>query len=130
MQDDRRMSAVALWVADLEKSASFYRDVIGIPIEYSDPHEPENVPHYEIMWGDWGEHGPVEPYLWFNIYASPDRKTSGAHVSIRVPDVDRVIELAGHAGIKVVTEPNESPFGGRRAVFEDPDGNLVEISDG
>lgn len=124
------MGAVALWVADLEKSAAFYRDVIGIPLEYSDAHDPENVPHYEIMWGDWEDHGPVEPYLWFNLYASHDRKTSGAHVSIRVPDIERVHANARQFGMNVVTPPTDSPFGGRRAVIEDPDGNLVEISDG
>lgn len=130
MKDARRIGAVALWVEDLERSASFYRDIIGVPIEYSDPHEPENVPHYETMWGEWGEQGPIEPYLWLNLYAGLGRRTSEAHLSIRIPNLDAVHERATQEGVKVVTPPTPSPFGGNRAVFEDPDGNLVELSDG
>lgn len=129
MGDTRRIGAVALWVDDLERSAGFYRDIVGIPLEYSDPHEPENVPHYETMWGEWGDQGPVEPYLWFNLYSGLGRRTSGAHISIRVPNLDEVHERANRADVKVVASPGASPFGGRRAVFEDPDGNLVEVSE-
>ncbi len=62
------MTAVALWVRDLERSASFYRDVVGVPLEFSEPHEPENVEHYEVMWGDWGEKGPTEPSLLESVW--------------------------------------------------------------
>ena len=130
MKESRRIGAVALWVEDLELSASFYRDIVGVPLDYSDPHEPENVPHYETMWGDWDENGPVEPYLWLNLYAGKDRRTSAAHLSIRVPDLDEVHARATKKGVKVITPPSASPFGGSRAVFEDPDGNLIEVSDG
>ena len=67
-----RIGSVALWVSDLELSASFYRDVVGLPLTFSDPHEPENVPHYETMWNgdgrlldelDWSKEGPSEPVV-------------------------------------------------------------------
>lgn len=130
MKESRRIGAVALWVRDLELSASFYRDIVGMPLEYSDPHDPENVPHYETMWREWDEHGPVEPYLWLNLYSGLDRQTSGAQLSIRVPDLNEAHKRAVTKGVKVVVAPVASPFGGSRAVFEDPDGNLVELSDG
>ena len=130
MKKSRRIGAVALWVKDLELSANFYRDIVGIPLEYSDPHDPENVPHYETMWGEWDDHGPVEPYLWLNLYTGLGRQTSGAHLSIRVPNLSKAHALATERGVKVVVAPVASPFGGSRAVFEDPDGNFVELSDG
>lgn len=90
------MSAVALWVGDLERSANFYRDVIGVPLEYSDAHEPENLPHYETMWGEWSSQGPVEPNLWFNLYPMRDKPTSGAQLGF----------------------PGSQPWGGPRSRFK------------
>lgn len=123
------MNAVALWVADLERSAAFYRDVIGVPIEYSDPHEPENVPHYETMWGDWGDAGPLEPHLWFNLYAARDAVSTGAMLSFPVPSIDEVHARASAAGAPVVEAPRAVPWG-RQAVYSDPDGNSVTVSEG
>ncbi len=124
----RRPTAVALWVSDLERAAAFYRDVVGVPLEYSDPHEPENVEHYEVMWGEWGDQGPVEPYLWFNLFASRGRVTSGAQLSFPVGDLAEVHQRAVAAGIRVLREPAAVPWG-RSSLYEDPDGNLVSLTE-
>lgn len=122
------MSAVALWVGDLERSANFYRDVIGVPLEYSDAHEPENLPHYETMWGEWSSQGPVEPNLWFNLYPMRDKPTSGAQLGFPAPSLGEVHDRASKAGVRIVAEPREVPWG-REAVYEDPDGNLVTVTE-
>ncbi len=128
MNEERRIGAVALWVSDLELSAAFYREIIGIALEHSGPHEPENVPHYETMWGAWDDQGPVEPYLWFNLYAATGKPTTGLDLGISVPSLDEVHQRAISAGVKVIKHPAAGTFGGRSATYEDPDGNVVTIS--
>jgi catechol 2,3-dioxygenase-like lactoylglutathione lyase family enzyme len=133
----RRIDGVALWASDLNQSVAFYRDLIGVPLTYSDPHPPEDVPHHEAMWNgdgrlladlDWSAEGPSDPSLWFNLYQADGPPTTGAQVSIPVDDVDRVHTEAISAGVEVLCEPASGAFGGRRAVLLDPDGNRVEIS--
>ena len=128
MKDVCRLGALGLWVGDLERSAAFYRDIIGLPLVYSDPHEPENVPHYETMWGEWGEQGPVEPYLWFNLYAQRETPTSGVQLGFPIPNLNEVHERALASGVKVLAAPRSVPWG-QAAVYEDPDGNLVEVTE-
>lgn len=106
----------------------FYRDVIGVPLEHSEPHQPENVEHYETMWGEWCDHGPVEPYLWLNLFASRDRITSGAQLSFPVPNLSAVLELAAQSGFAIVGEPIDVPWG-RSAELLDPDGNFVTVTE-
>ena len=128
MRDVRRISAIALWVSDLERSAAFYRDIIGVPLVHSDPHEPENVEHYETMWGEWDDHGPVEPDLWFNVFPAHDVVTRGASLSFPVPSLAEVHALATKQGVTVRSEPTDVPWG-RSASYEDPDGNLVTVTE-
>ena len=136
-EDTRRISGIALWVSDLERSASFYRDVIGVPLAYGDAHEPKNVPHYEAMWNgdgrtidelDWSKEGPSEPSLWLNLYLAQDERTSGVELSFPVPNLEEVYRRADEWGAKLVSEPRGTPWGGREFIIEDPDGNQVAVT--
>ena len=55
-----------------------------------------------------------------------------AHVAISVGSRDEVDRLAGRMaadGVRVVSQPRETGDGYYEAVVEDPDGNLVEITE-
>lgn len=119
-----RLSALELWCKDLDASARFYRDVIGVPVSYSEPHEPENVPHHEAMFGSFDD----DTYVFFVLYAAEAEPTTGAHIGLRVDDLDAVHARAVASGVPVEKPPAPSVFGGRGARYRDPDGNHVGVS--
>ncbi len=59
---------------------------------------------------------------------APDANAGGATMlGLRVGDVDRVSATVTQAGARSRRAPADSPFG-RRAVVEDPDGRVVELT--
>lgn len=117
-----RISSVNLRVADLERSAAFYRDLVGLQLDASYGHPPENLPHCEVMFGSF-----EDLYVFFVLFeAAPGEETVRADVGFHVDDLDaaHVRMLAG--GAKVVSEPHDVPWG-REAAYLDPDGNTVTL---
>ena len=51
-------------------------------------------------------------------------------LTIRVTDIDGVIERAAANGARILREPYDSVPGVRSAMIEDPDGNTIEVSQG
>ena len=123
-----RLIEVELRVTDLDASARFYRDVIGVPVKKQDPHPPAYEPHYEAEWGSWDGEG--EGFLLFLIYpASDGRRTTGAEIGFAVERVDDVDRRASAAGADVLEPPAPRPWG-RGAKYVDPDGNVVSVTEG
>lgn len=112
MKVTRIMSNTA--TADLEKAASFYRDILGLDL---------------LM-----DHG------WFRTYGSDAKMTvqisfgseggSGTPVpdlSIEVDDLEAALARFEKAGIPVEYGPVSEPWGVRRFHVRDPFGKLVNI---
>jgi catechol 2,3-dioxygenase-like lactoylglutathione lyase family enzyme len=118
-----RLIVVELLVRDLERSARFYRDVLGVPLEAREPHPPENQPHYEAEWGKWGQDG----FLYLGLYPAGEAPTSGARVGFQVEDVDAIHTRAKRDAVPVVDPPADRPWG-RTAAYEDPDRNVVSTT--
>jgi predicted enzyme related to lactoylglutathione lyase len=122
-----RLVVVVIHAADLEKSADFYRGVVGIPLA-SGANEPQDDPwiggaHAEISWFEGA-------YLHFALVPArpPQRPVStGVEIGLRVPDLDAVHRRAVAAGVAVLHPPREEPWG-RTARYLDPDGNVVGVS--
>lgn len=110
-----RLVFVGLRVRDLEASARFYREAIGVPLEPGSGSEEE---HREYSWREGG-------YLHFALF--PGGTTSGAWVGFDVEDVSAAHERAVAAGAEVVHEPRDEPWG-RTSSYRDPDGNLVALT--
>ncbi len=114
---------VRLRVSDLEVSARFYRDVIGLDLGYSEPHEPENEPHYEQIWGDY------DTGQFFTLYAATEvhPRTSNAFVSFPTDDLSASHERLIAFGSPIVTPRRAVPWG-TNAEYADPDGNIVSLT--
>jgi lactoylglutathione lyase len=125
---NRRLTFVALSVSDLGGSTHFYRTLLGVPLRDESHDEDLNDPWYG---------GPHAAYSWkdgaflhFAIYPShePQRPVAtAAQIGFHVEDFDEVHERATQAGIPVVQEPRDEPWG-RTARYLDPDGNIVSIT--
>lgn len=112
----KKVGAVILLVSDMDKSISFYRDVLNVPLKTQS--------------NDWTEFitsGTV-------IALHPSRKKveekqqSSMLIGFMVSDLDNIAKQLREKGVKFFKEPKEEPFG-KHAIIEDPDGHLISIAE-
>jgi lactoylglutathione lyase len=114
---------VILFVADLERSVAFYRDVIGLPFKL----EGDGYVEFATQGTRFGlydrnrlreltGHGPRAP-------ASP-----GGEVVFLIGDVDAEAERLRAAGVAILKGPVDRAWGHRTLHLEDPDGFVVELA--
>lgn len=123
------LNAFALTVRDVRKCAEFYRDKIGLTVS---------------------EINDEEAYLKFPVKGSPVLAIIGArglakelppdrirpdqsplvrnYFAVFLEDADKEYETLRQKGVKFLQPPATRPSGQRYAFFEDPEGNLWEIS--
>jgi len=117
-----------LSVDDLGRSLEFYRELLGFNEAYRFPEGDDAVfvtltaGRSEIGLGQLGP-GPA-------LHGQAQRPASGHRIElcVYVDDVDTTVDRARKAGVRVVLEPAQQPWGERVAYVEDPDGNLVMLT--
>jgi catechol 2,3-dioxygenase-like lactoylglutathione lyase family enzyme len=117
-----------LVVHDMERSRSFYRDVLGATV-YREYGGTSCVLRFLDTWlllvtGG----GPTldKPTVTFEPPSDPDRV--GHEMTIRVPDCRAAMATLGSRGAEFLAPPSETAWE-IRAFFRDPDGHLLEISE-
>jgi lactoylglutathione lyase len=105
---------------DIGAALGFYRDLLGATVGYEFP-GPEGQPVYVgLELGDahlgigWDPGSPAEPSGRFSLWVYAD-------------DCDAAVERLRAAGVEIVEEPADQPWGERVARVLDPDRNLVLI---
>lgn len=119
------LGAITLFVEDLEASASFYRDVVGLPSVYEDENSTVfgfgdtlvNLLRVEAA-GDL-----VEP-----ARVAPPEAGVRMQLTAWVEDVDAVCALLRSRGATMLNGPIDRPWGKRTAAFADPAGTVWEIA--
>jgi len=109
-----------LITADLRAALGFYRDLLGATVTYEFP-GPDGEPGYvglELGSCHLGigrdPEAPAEPSERFSLWVYAD-------------DCDAAVERLRAAGVTIVAEPVDQPWGERVARVLDPDGNLVIV---
>ena len=127
MNESGRLVLFLLHVSDLENSTHFYRDILGIPLQPG-----HNEPRQDPWMG--GQHAEVSwrtgAYLHFSLFPAhpPERPvTKGAELGLLTDDLDRLHRSIVGAGVIVLHAPRDEPWG-KTARYEDPDGNIVGIT--
>jgi lactoylglutathione lyase len=117
-----RVDYVILYVADLDTSVAFYRDVLGLPFKFQDKayaeFATENVKFgllprselEELIGGGTGGAGPDSEVLFL------------------VDDVDAWHQQLREQGVRILSGPTDRPWGHRTLYIEDPDGHVVELA--
>ncbi|MGD0610263.1 MAG: VOC family protein [Anaerolineales bacterium] len=120
-------------VSNIEKSLSFYRDLLGFPVlgrlNY------HNKVGLMIYFLDIGNNAILEMFG-FQVPTKPsdriadDLQLGIRHVGFKVKDVDEIALRLKSANVPFTMEPLDAHGGVRIAFFKDPDGILLEIIQG
>lgn len=113
----------ALWVSDLDETAAFYEDVLGL--EYDRRFTLDGVVNYYV-----GTESGAELQFKYDPTDDEPVEPSGIdHVAVTVDDTDAEFErVTAAADPPVVLEPTSIEVADRRVAFiEDPDGYVVEL---
>lgn len=109
-----KLDHVSVLITDMERSRTFYRDVMGLT--------PINRPRtfdFEVLWFDLGDH-----HLHCLLKDKPD-SLSPRHFALRVSDV--VAARKYFHGLAMQVQETTLIHGADRFFIHDPDGNRIEI---
>jgi lactoylglutathione lyase len=115
-----------LYSDDLPRALAFYRDLLGFSetMRFPDEGEPEFIA-LELDGSEVALGRAADP-----LHGKPLRPVSGHRFELCVytDDVDAAVVGLRDAGVPVLVEPADQPWGERLAYVEDPDGNPVMIT--
>ena len=123
------VNAVVLPVRDVEKCASFYRDKLGFKLNHTD-----DVSAFLAIGGKGGlvlgliSVDNVAELISAEQVRPREETIHRTYYAVFVDDVDREYQELKEKGVHFVKPPTTQPWGQRIAYFEDPEGNLWEIS--
>ncbi len=121
----RGISAITLFVEDLDATKRFYREVFGLPVTYEDDDSAVfdfgNTIINLLKTTAAGE--LIEP-------ASVAARDAGARLqlTITVNDVDAMCAQLAARGVELLNGPIDRPWGVRTASFRDLGGHIWEIA--
>lgn len=121
----REISAITLFVDDLDAAKQFYRKVFGLPVAFED--DESAVFRFKNtlinLLKTTAARELIEP-------AMVATRESGARsqLTIEVDDVDATCAELMSRGVKLLNGPMDRPWGVRTACFSDPAGNIWEIA--
>jgi catechol 2,3-dioxygenase-like lactoylglutathione lyase family enzyme len=121
----KRVSAVSLFVGDLQTAKTFYRDVFDVDVVFED--ETSVCVKFNHLFVNLLHVSAAQE----QVAPAPvaDREAgSRFQLSIWVDDVDAVCTLLEQRGVALLTGPLDREWGMRTATFTDPDGHSWEIA--
>jgi catechol 2,3-dioxygenase-like lactoylglutathione lyase family enzyme len=119
------VSAISLFVEDVPAAKRFYQDVFDAPVVYEDDVS------VAVTFGDLVInllHSSQAPGLVAPAPVAPAAAGSRFQLSIWVDDVDAVCAQLDERGVKLLTGPEDKPWGMRAATFTDPAGHSWEVA--
>jgi catechol 2,3-dioxygenase-like lactoylglutathione lyase family enzyme len=109
-----RLDHVYYWVADMDRSVAFYRDLLGLRLVRRDG---DNWSVFDAGGREFALHGAVE--------GRPVAPGGGTAV-FSVADLDRARARLSKRGVEFGQEGDVTGYA-RFASFKDPDGNTVQL---
>ncbi len=117
-----RVTYAIVFVSDMKRSVSFYRDVVGLPLRFESP-----------GWTEFETDGVT-----LALHASEGSNPKGENAlkepagrcrpGLAVPNLDEFHKRMIEKGVPCVQEPKEI-FGARVAQYLDPDGLAISVGE-
>jgi catechol 2,3-dioxygenase-like lactoylglutathione lyase family enzyme len=119
------ISAITLFVEDLEAAKQFYREVFGLPLAFEDEDSAVfNFGNTLInLLKTTAARELIEPAV-----VAPREAGSRLQLTITVDDVDAMCAELASRGVQLLNGPIDRPWGVRTATFSDPAGHIWEIA--
>ena len=119
------ITAITLFVEDLDAAKRFYREVFELPVAFEDDNSAVFTFDGTMVNLLKASEAPglVEP-------ATVATREAGARfqLTLGVDDVDAMCEKLGERGVELLNGPMDRPWGIRTASFRDPGGHIWEIA--
>ncbi len=119
------ISAITLFVEDLEAAKDFYDRAFGLPIYYQDPNSA--VYNFGNTLINLLEVGQAPSLIAPATVAARDAG-SRVQFTIDVEDVDATAAELQKSGVVLLNGPMDRPWGIRTASFQDPAGHIWEFA--
>ena len=119
------ISAITLFVEDLDAARNFYRDVLGLAVHYEDP---ESV---VFAFGSTLVNLLVTsaaPELIEPATVADSASGNRFQLTVDVEDVDAMCDRLTARGAAMLNGPIDRPWGVRTATFRDPAGHIWELA--
>ncbi|MFE8018101.1 VOC family protein [Streptomyces antibioticus] len=120
-----KISAITLFVEDLEATKRFYRDVFRLPVTY------ENDNSAVFTFGNTIINllkSTAAPELINPARVADPDAGSRVQFTLPVDDVDAMCKELTSRGVALLNGPMDRPWGIRTASFKDPGGHIWEIA--
>jgi catechol 2,3-dioxygenase-like lactoylglutathione lyase family enzyme len=121
------VDVITLFVDDVQRAKTFYRDVFDLSTVYEDEHSAvvnfDNLTINLLV-------STQAPDLIGPAKVATAADGSRFQFTIRVDDVDEACAELATRGVTLLNGPMDRPWGIRTASFTDPDGHIWEIASG
>jgi lactoylglutathione lyase len=117
-----RVNYAIVFVSDMNRAVSFYRDVIGLPLRFESPGWTEFATDGATLALHASEASDAAP-------DDPRRVPAGrCRPGLSVPDLDEFHRRMVEMKVECIREP-ETIFGARIAQYTDPDGLAISVGE-
>ena len=119
----KRLNYTIVFVNDMARSVSFYRDMLGLTLKFESPH-----------WTEFATEGYTLALHPADSPAAPGSEAVGnaagtCQPGFQVEDLDDFHQRMEDAGVVCLQSPHDPGFGVRLAKYADPDGLAVGMSE-
>lgn len=124
----RHVAGVGEVVEDVPAAVAFYRDVLGLEVEYEEGSDYATLKVPGILhWGLWDRRAAAEST--FGSRDEAQRIPLGFCVGFEVDDVAEDAAMAEARGMRLIQGPKTEPWGQKTARFLTPWGSFSEITE-
>ncbi len=116
-----RVNYAIVFVSDMTRSVSFYRDTLGLPLRFESPGWTEFATDGATL----ALHKALAPA---GVSADPTEAAGQCRPGLSVPDLDAFHQRMVEHGVRCLQEP-KSVFGARVAQYADPDGLTISVGE-
>jgi catechol 2,3-dioxygenase-like lactoylglutathione lyase family enzyme len=117
-----RLNYVVIFVTDMARAVAFYRDVIGLPLRFQSPGWSEMALDGAMLALHTGTPAPAREGAEGIMTAGQCRPDFG------VSDLDAFHARMTERNVDIVRAPREV-FGARSALYRDPDGIVISVTE-